>query len=435
MNGWKNIKNFYHYAKYLQIIIFILFLILYFFAIKFNFNFNNYEIIYDLSEESKSNYNPLLLGNFLSDYSCDCSKISEFSNIIFSNKCTGNEINKGCKIIKKSTKKAMYNFFDTKLYSKIFKVDYLTYLERIIRIKDGTYCKQEFKQCGYIDNENAFCVLPQENCPINDIKINNETSIQDYNTIKLIEGKYYLHYTNKKTKNILISDLFFKSLVNKNDDKIINRKNNNPNTFYTGMTEYSFDKKIIYEKNGISITYNNDSKNNVKFRINKGLSYKLNKKNSENIGMFYLKNSLLFIILCESINIIIFHLIDNFFPVTNSPIILFKCNFVIPYFMSFVNFLIQLFYIYKWHAYCFDLLNSKLIFSIVILGRFITFILFIYISILFLGELLKLIIETSKQSIFLQKYFHLKNPNNNNENTVPEEQPNKIEMNEDSNKI
>jgi hypothetical protein len=52
-----------------------------------------------------------------------------------------------------------------------------------------------------------------------------------------------------------------------------------------------------------------------------------------------------------------------------------------------------------------------------------------------LGEILKLIIETSKQSIFLQKYFHLKNPNNNNENNISDEQPNKIEMNDDSNKI
>ena len=435
MNGWKNIKRFYHYTKLIQIIFFIFFLILYFIFIKKYFNFNNNEILFDLSKQPKSGFDSLLLGNYFSEYSCNCQSISEFNNTIYSNKCSGKEINAGCKTIQRYTSKKMFNFFDKKLYSKFIRIDFLTYLKRIIRIKDGTYCKQEYKQCGYLDDENAFCVLPEENCPINDIIINNKTSIEDYKTIPLKEGKYYFHYTNTKRKNIIISDLFFRSISDSIDDQILNRYNKNTKSFSVGINEYNYDKKLIYEANDISVLYNEKGKNNIKFRIVKGIKNYINKQNSQYIGNFYLKNSILFMIICELINFIFLHLIDNFFPVTNSPILLFKCNFTIPYFYAFVNFLIQFFYIYKWYGFCFCLLNSKFIFIIVIIGRSISICLFIYFTILFLGEILKLIIETSKQSIFLQKYFHLKNPSNNNENNISEEQPNKIEMNDDSNKI
>ena len=55
------------------------------------------------------------------------------------------------------------------------------------------------KLCGYLDNiNNKFYVENGKECPVNNIIINNENSINDekHKTIELIKDQYYLHYSN-----------------------------------------------------------------------------------------------------------------------------------------------------------------------------------------------------------------------------------------------
>ena len=53
------------------------------------------------------------------------------------------------------------------------------------------------KICGILDTTgNNLYVKNNEECPINKIIINNEKAMDDFNTMELIENKYYLHYSN-----------------------------------------------------------------------------------------------------------------------------------------------------------------------------------------------------------------------------------------------
>ena len=86
-------------------------------------------------------------------------------------------------------------FFEV-LYSKklcIVPFDDKNYLNLLNNGKNG-------KLCGYLDNNkiNEFYVENEKECPINNIIINNQNSIDDekYKTIELIQDQYYLHYSN-----------------------------------------------------------------------------------------------------------------------------------------------------------------------------------------------------------------------------------------------
>ena len=65
-------------------------------------------------------------------------------------------------------------------------------------------CANGFKSCGYLDTlDQKLCIKNDEECPINDLIINNaKEGPKDYITIPLNNNKY-LHYTNKKIKVIL----------------------------------------------------------------------------------------------------------------------------------------------------------------------------------------------------------------------------------------
>ena len=70
-------------------------------------------------------------------------------------------------------------------------------------------CPKEKQNCGYLNKESKLCLSFKEDCPINDIVINNN-STYSYNNItykSVILGNDYIHYTNEKIENQIIFDL------------------------------------------------------------------------------------------------------------------------------------------------------------------------------------------------------------------------------------
>ena len=69
-------------------------------------------------------------------------------------------------------------------------------------------CANGFKSCGYLDTlDQKLCIKNDEECPINDLIINNaKEGPKDYITIPLNNNKY-LHYTNKNNQSHIITKL------------------------------------------------------------------------------------------------------------------------------------------------------------------------------------------------------------------------------------
>ena len=64
------------------------------------------------------------------------------------------------------------------------------------------------KKCGIIDSlDNILCMKKYDDCPINDIIINNTEKIENYTSIALNDTLFF-HYTNKMVNKKIVSDLF-----------------------------------------------------------------------------------------------------------------------------------------------------------------------------------------------------------------------------------
>ena len=133
--------------------------------------------ILDISLDKKEGYEKIIFLNLEGINICDCSLIVDYKRI-FEKNCNKYKISKGC--IEYMPKKAS-KIFDTKLYAKYYKVDYLTLLSRLSEYKD--ICKNGYKRCGYLDDlNNRLCVKEEEECPINYLHFDfdftgNKTSI------------------------------------------------------------------------------------------------------------------------------------------------------------------------------------------------------------------------------------------------------------------
>ena len=86
--------------------------------------------------------------------------------------------------------------------------DYKDYINLLNNEKNGKFC-------GYLDNiKNKFYVENEQNCPINNININNKNSLDNEKdkTIELIKDQYYLHYSN---------DIINEDSLNNNDNYLL----------------------------------------------------------------------------------------------------------------------------------------------------------------------------------------------------------------------
>ena len=79
-----------------------------------------------------------------------------------------------------------------------------------IAIPENENCGENQKKCGYLNKGLILCFNKDEQCPINDIIINNKSEYFEneinYTTIEINE-KEYIHFTNQKVDNQIILDL------------------------------------------------------------------------------------------------------------------------------------------------------------------------------------------------------------------------------------
>ena len=104
----------------------------------------------------------------------------------------------------------LYNYFKKKglCTSKRPDKNYFDYIDSSVDRSEG--CPKSTRKCGRLDNNRNLCIKTSETCPINDIVYNNQQIyINDsitYKTIQINENEF-LHYTNQKTDNYIITNL------------------------------------------------------------------------------------------------------------------------------------------------------------------------------------------------------------------------------------
>ena len=92
-------------------------------------------------------------------------------------------------------------------------------------------CEENYQKCGVLDTYgNIMCIPINEDCPINDIKVDLSSNIDEYRSkgyeyVKLndLSEDYFLYYTNKKTDNEIIVKIIFSENIPKfiNEDNFI----------------------------------------------------------------------------------------------------------------------------------------------------------------------------------------------------------------------
>ena len=116
-------------------------------------------------------------------------------------------------------------------------------------------CPNTKKNCGFLNKEKKLCLSTKDECPINDVVINNKPIYINngitYNSVEF--GTDYIHFTNKKTNNDILSDLLIsiESPLSKIeiDDKLYKK-----NIFKLHELEFdiyykgNIDKIIVYKK-------------------------------------------------------------------------------------------------------------------------------------------------------------------------------------------
>ena len=101
------------------------------------------------------------------------------------------------------------NYKDKYLYAK--KSNDITYESLLkVAISKNEKCPEGQKKCGILVKNLITCYNNEDDCPINDFIINNNSEyIKDnilYKTIK-IDNNEYFHYTNEQINNQIIFDL------------------------------------------------------------------------------------------------------------------------------------------------------------------------------------------------------------------------------------
>ena len=92
--------------------------------------------------------------------------------------------------------------------SKRPKKNYFDYLDSSVNLYDD--CPSGYRKCGKLDKDRNLCIKTKEECPINDIVYNNQSTYENnsiiYTTVKINENEF-IHYTNRKIDNFIITNL------------------------------------------------------------------------------------------------------------------------------------------------------------------------------------------------------------------------------------
>ena len=86
--------------------------------------------------------------------------------------------------------------------------NYFDYVDSSVDLYDD--CPSGYRRCGKLDRDRNLCVKIKEECPINDIVYNNQSTYEKdsiiYTIVKINENEF-LHYTNRKIDNFIITNL------------------------------------------------------------------------------------------------------------------------------------------------------------------------------------------------------------------------------------
>ena len=121
----------------------------------------------------------------------------------------------------KVDKKTCVDYYEIKSFSYDFIKDSYYYSDKLpnsmsysvllsnYTVEKNEKCPDEKKSCGLLSKEKKLCFPIEEECPINDIIINNQTEYSEDNIVykSIIFGNDYIHYTNEKNDNQIILDL------------------------------------------------------------------------------------------------------------------------------------------------------------------------------------------------------------------------------------
>ena len=190
---------------------------------------------------------------------CDCSNSKEFNYQVYIDLCKQYQINGGCKKVYSNQGISLFNIYNTYFYQETLKRNYLDLLKQISSFNKSE-CEGGYKKCGILDTlKNPLCIEKENNCPINDIVINNQSSLKSYKTLKFKDKHLYFHYRNNKMENMVITNIFFSSQNNSegNDSKeIIDNhilyKYEEPEEEFSSKLIFEFPKEDIYEENLIN---------------------------------------------------------------------------------------------------------------------------------------------------------------------------------------
>lgn len=176
----------------------------------------------------------------------------------------------------------IYTLFGSVLCVKTDNLNYTQMLNNEQIINNTKECPIGKKKCGIIDtNNNIYCANESEECPINNIIIDNSNTKEGYISIPFNEGGMYLHYTNQKIDSKIITTAFKIS----EDAPCVH-----PYEINTKYRHYILDK--VYDnytcRSNIS-DYNTDPRYSKLVDINKETLYREN-----NIPIFQLDNYTLY---------------------------------------------------------------------------------------------------------------------------------------------
>ena len=234
----------------------------------------NEELIYSISladsvESCPSNTKPLLLGTYYGTHQGCIDK-----NEITKGQCgIWNKVLSSCQDINETFTTNINTIFGNVLCVKTNKLNYTEMVNENMIINNTKECQIGTKKCGIIDtNSNIYCVDEKEECPINDIIIDNYNSKDDFISIPFNRDGMYLHFTNNKTNSKILTTAFKISEglpcvhpyeINTNFRQYIIDKVYDNYTCRTNLTKYytdprytqivSINKESLYQENNIPV--------------------------------------------------------------------------------------------------------------------------------------------------------------------------------------
>ena len=142
---------------------------------------------------------------------CFCYKGNNDTVVTIQSKC--GQLEKVCKEVKAKTSLQIEKWKKTRLFyrrgNKDIRTNYWDYYNSSVRA--GQTCSElgeNYKPCGILDSMNNTLCMPQgQDCPINDIKIKDESIPEDGYEVFQLENGQYLHYSRTKVENRIFLEL------------------------------------------------------------------------------------------------------------------------------------------------------------------------------------------------------------------------------------